>query len=89
MQHKVKLTSVGFVVVSFSHDDAQLNCVLKVLSLQTYLPKKGQETTSFPLLFLGPPHCLNITQNVAFVFLFLAFSINFCPIKNGLSGNTV
>ena len=63
MQHKVKLTSVGFVVVSFSHDDAQLNCVLKllkVLSLQTYLHKKGQETTSsFVLLFLGPQRTIN------------------------------
>ena len=54
MQHKVKLTSVGFVVVSFSHDDAQLNCVLKVLSLQTYLPKKRQETTSSFVVFKSP-----------------------------------
>ena len=34
------------------------------------------------------PHCLKITQNVAFYFLFLAFSTNFCPIKTDLSGNT-
>ena len=52
MQNKVKLTSVGFVVVSFSHDDAQLNFrFLKVLSLQTYLHKKGQETTSSFVVF--------------------------------------
>ena len=31
--------------------------------------------------------CLKITQNVAFEVL--AFSINFCPIKTDLSGNTV
>ena len=37
------------------------------------------------------PHtqCLKITQNVAFEFLNLAFSTNFCPIKSDLSGNTV
>ena len=36
------------------------------------------------------PHCLKITQNVAFdFFLILAFSTNFCPIKTDLSGNTV
>ena len=34
-------------------------------------------------------HCLKITQNVAFEFLILAFSTNFCPIKIDLSGNTV
>ena len=34
-------------------------------------------------------HCLKITQNVAFEFLTLAFSTNFCPIKTDLSGNTV
>ena len=31
--------------------------------------------------------CLKIIQNDAFEFL--AFSINFCPIKTDLSGNTV
>ena len=36
------------------------------------------------------PHCLKITQKVAFEsFLILAFSTNFCPIKTDLSGNTV
>ena len=34
-------------------------------------------------------HSLKITQNVTFEFLILAFSINFCPIKTDLSGNTV
>ena len=34
-------------------------------------------------------HCLKITQNVAFEFLILAFSTNFCLINSGLSGNTV
>ena len=34
-------------------------------------------------------HCLKITQNVAFDFLILAFSTNFCSIKTDLSGNTV
>ena len=34
-------------------------------------------------------HCLKITQNVAFEFLILAFSTNFCPIKIDQSGNTV
>ena len=33
------------------------------------------------------PHCLKITQNVAFESS--AFLTNFCPIKTGLSGNTV
>ena len=33
--------------------------------------------------------CLKITQNVAFGFLILAFSINFCPFKSDLSGNAV
>ena len=34
--------------------------------------------------------CLQITQNVALeVFLFLAFSTHFCPIKTDLSGNSV
>ena len=34
-------------------------------------------------------HCLKITQNVAFDFLMLAFSTNFCIIKSDLSGNAV
>ena len=34
-------------------------------------------------------HCLKITQTVAFEFLILAFSTNFCHIKTDLSGNTV
>ena len=34
-------------------------------------------------------HCLKITQRVAFEFLILAFSTNFCLIKKDLSGNTV
>ena len=35
-------------------------------------------------------HCLKISQNVAFdFFLILEFSGIFCPIKIGLSGNTV
>ena len=36
-----------------------------------------------------PPHCLEITRNVSFEFLALAFSANFCRIKINLSGNTV
>ena len=39
--------------------------------------------------FSTSAHCLKITQNVAFEFLILAFSTNFCPIKTDLSGNTV
>ena len=34
-------------------------------------------------------HCLKITQNVAYEFLILAFFTSFCPIKTGISGNTV
>ena len=34
-------------------------------------------------------HCLKITQNVAFIFLILAFSTKFCPIITDMSGNTV
>ena len=48
--------------------------------------KKSQFSRFCPL---WPAHCLKITQNVAFEFLILAFSTNFCLIKTDLSGNTV
>ena len=45
----------------------------------------------FTILFVhcSFSHTLKITQNVAWNFLILAFSTNFCPIKTDLSGNTV
>ena len=39
--------------------------------------------------FAANSQCLKITQNLAFGFLILAFSTNFCPTKSSLSGNTV
>ena len=50
---------------------------------QTYLNKYFDSYVS------AMAHCLKITQTVAFEFLILAFSTNFCHTKTDLSGNTV
>ena len=43
----------------------------------------------YVLFILTISQCWKITQNVAYKFFNLGISINFCPIKSDLSGNTV
>ena len=42
----------------------------------------------YVLFILTISQCWKITQNVAYKFFNLGISINFCPIKSDLSGNT-
>ena len=64
------------------HETENMENFLQRIS-QVESSKKKFDVCSY--FFSATPHCLKITQNVAF----WHFPPNFCPIKTDLSGNSV